>query len=157
LSFRHPRAEDEYVPPEKLLESTMRNKDEGFSASLNEPTVNLDYPLDFAGISSNKGLYLMLVTNGYQILSAIKALVEAGYNGWSIDIKGCKKMTRALFNIDHGLVFRNAKTALDMGGHVEMIYLVVTFNQNKLLGFLLILLSINLFCKAINLNSSLLR
>jgi hypothetical protein len=48
-------------------------------------------------------------------------------------------MTKAFFNIDHSLVFRNAKTVLDMGEQVEMIYLIVTFNQNKLLGFLLIL------------------
>jgi hypothetical protein len=48
-------------------------------------------------------------------------------------------MTKAFFNIDHGLVFRNAKTVPNMEEHVEMIYLIVTFNQNKLLGFLLIL------------------
>ncbi|MEM1605197.1 MAG: hypothetical protein QW604_01200 [Fervidicoccaceae archaeon] len=59
----------------------MRNKDEGFSAGFNKPTVNFDYPLDFADISRNKGLYLILVTNGYQTLSAIKALLEAGYDG----------------------------------------------------------------------------
>jgi len=49
------------------------------------------------------------------------------------------KDDQAFFNIDHSLVFRNAKTVLDMREHVEMIYLIVTFNQNKLLGFLLIL------------------
>ena len=59
----------------------MRNKDEGFSAGFNEPTVDFDYPLDFADIPRNKGLYLILVTNGYQTLSAIKALLEAGYDG----------------------------------------------------------------------------
>jgi pyruvate formate lyase activating enzyme len=59
----------------------MGNKDEGFSAGFNEPTVNLDYPLDFADISRNKGFYLILVTNGYQTLSAIKALLETGYDG----------------------------------------------------------------------------
>jgi len=87
----------------------MRNKDEGFSADFNEPTVNFDYPLDIADISRNKGLYLILVTNGYQTLSAIKALTEAGYDGWSIDINGCQKMTKAFFNIDHSLVLETRK------------------------------------------------
>lgn len=126
LSFRQPREEYEYVPPEKLLMIAARNKDDGLSASFNEPTVNFDYLLDLADLARNKNLYLMLVTNGYQTLDALKALVEAGYDGWSIDVKGCPKMTRALFNVNHSLVFRNAKTIMDMGGHVEMVYLVVT-------------------------------
>jgi hypothetical protein len=43
-------------PSQKLLELAMRNKDEGFSAGFNEPTVNFDYPLDPADISRNKRL-----------------------------------------------------------------------------------------------------
>jgi pyruvate formate lyase activating enzyme len=54
LSFRHPRAKDEKNPSQKLLELAMRNKDEGFSAGFNEPTVNFDYPLDPPDISRNK-------------------------------------------------------------------------------------------------------
>jgi len=126
LSFRLPKEEDEYVSPEHLFRMAVEAGDEGFSASFNEPTVNFDYLLDLAEVARGSGLYLMLVTNGYQTPEAVKALVEAGYDGWSIDIKGCPKMKKALPNIDHSIVFRNARMVLDMGGHVEMVYLVVT-------------------------------
>jgi len=126
LSFRLPKEEDEYVSPERLFRMAVEAGDEGFSASFNEPTVNFDYLLDLAEVARGSGLYLMLVTNGYQTPEAVKALVEAGYDGWSIDIKGCPKMKKALPNIDHSIVFRNAKMVLDMGGHVEMVYLVIT-------------------------------
>jgi len=126
LSFRPPREDDEYIPPENLFRIAIRTSDEGFSASFNEPTVNFDYLLDLAEVIRGSGLYLMIVTNGYQTLEAVKALVEVGYDGWSIDIKGCPKIKKALPNIDHRIVYRNAKAVLDMGGHVEMVYLVVT-------------------------------
>ena len=126
LSFRLPRDSDPVIPPEELLKEAILNGDEGFSASFNEPTVNFDYLVDLAELAKKNGLYFMVVTNGYQTLDAIKILLELNVDGWSIDIKGCPMMKKALPNIDHEVIYRNAKYIIDNGGHVEMVYLVVT-------------------------------
>lgn len=67
----------------------------------------------------------MAVTNGYLTTPAIDLLLNINVDGWSIDIKGCPKMKRALVSIDHSVVYRNVRHIVDGGGHVEMVYLVV--------------------------------
>jgi len=126
ISFRKPPEGDEVVEPVKLLELASKLGDEGFSASFNEPTTNLDYILDLAPEAVRRGFYFMMVTNGYLTVRAVRELLEVGVDGWSIDIKGCPSMKRALASIDHTVVYRNARMILDAGGHVEMVYLVVT-------------------------------
>ncbi len=125
LSFAHPRAEDPYVSPERLVEVAARRGDEGLSASFNEPAVNLDYVIDATELAVKRGLYSMVVTNMYFTEEALGALAKAGVDGFSADIKGCPSMRRALVGVDHEKVFRNARLALDAGAHVEMVYLVV--------------------------------
>ncbi len=125
LSFRIPSIEDTVIPPEEFLRKAILNGDEGFSASFNEPTVNFDYLVDLAELALKEGLYFMVVTNGYLTIDAIDMLLKLNVDGWSIDIKGCPKMKRALVNIDHSIVYRNAKYIADRGGHVEMVYLVI--------------------------------
>jgi len=85
-----------------------------------------DYLLDLFDMGRRHGLYASVTTNGYYTTRSLKKLVEAGVDGWSIDIKGCPMMRRAIASVDHEIIFRNARYVLDMGGHVEMIYLVVT-------------------------------
>lgn len=126
LSFRKPKESDEVVSIDELLRMAKVFGDEGFSASFNEPTVNYDYILDLTSRAVKDGFYVMMVTNGYLTKEALEELVLAGVDGWSIDIKGCPQMRKALPKVDHTVVFRNAKTILDLGGHVEMVYLVVT-------------------------------
>ncbi|MEM2852527.1 MAG: radical SAM protein [Ignisphaera sp.] len=125
LSFRMPREEDPTTPPDELLRKAILNGDEGFSASFNEPTVNFDYLVDLAELAVKEGLYFMIVTNGYLTKNALDLLLQLNVDGWSIDIKGCPKMRRALVNIDHSIVYRNARYIADRNGHVEMVYLVV--------------------------------
>lgn len=126
LSFTHPKDEDRVLLPDKLLDLAKLFGDEGFSASFNEPTVSVEYLIDLAELATKQGFYFMVVTNGYQTLDVINKMLEVNIDGWSIDIKGCPKMKRALPNIDHAVVYRNAKYILDRGNHVEMVYLVVT-------------------------------
>ncbi len=126
ISFRLPRDDDEVIPPEKLVKLAKSYGDEGFSASFNEPTTHFDYLVDLFEMAKKENLYSMMVTNGYFTEKALQLLVEAGLDGLSIDIKGCPMMKRALQWVDHEQVFRNAKKALDLGVHVEMVYLVVT-------------------------------
>lgn len=126
LSFTHPTGSEPQIGPEKLVEIAVSRGDDGLSASFNEPTVNLDYVIDVSEVARKRGLYSMVVTNMYFTESALKALIESGVEGFSADIKGCPSMRRALVSIDHYKVFRNARLALDLGAHVEMVYLVVT-------------------------------
>jgi len=125
LSFRHPKPSDPEIPPEQLVDMAIRSGDQGLCASFNEPTTLFDYLLDVFEMGKRRGLYGSIVTNGYQTPRAIEMLIEAGVDGWSIDIKGCPQM-KVLKYVDHEKVFRNAKLVKDLGGHVEMVYLVVT-------------------------------
>lgn len=133
LSFRIPFEDDEYFHPENLVNLAVSSRVEGLCASFNEPTVNFEYLLDVFSLGKNYGLYSTVVTNGFQTLKAIEKLIEVGCDGWSIDIKGCpevKGKAGILGIIDHEIIFRNAKYVLDLGGHVEMVYLIVTgFND----------------------------
>ncbi|MEM1976488.1 MAG: radical SAM protein [Nitrososphaerota archaeon] len=132
LSFSRPPPGAEPTPPEKLVEMAIRNRDEGLCASFNEPATLFDYLLDLFELGSRKGLYGTVVTNGYFTERAVEMLIEAGADGFSIDIKGCPLAKQALTTIDHLKVFRNARKILDLGGHVEMVYLVVTgFNDSE--------------------------
>ncbi|MCX8184938.1 MAG: radical SAM protein [Sulfolobales archaeon] len=126
LSFTHPSGSESIVAPERLVEIAIRRGDEGLSASFNEPTVNFDYVVDASEIARKRGLYSMVVTNNYFTERALRLLVESGVDGFSADIKGCPSMKKALVGVDHFKVFQNAKLALDLGAHVEMVYLVVT-------------------------------
>ncbi|WP_288006722.1 radical SAM protein [Thermofilum sp.] len=126
LSFRMPDISQPVFSPEKLVELAVREGDEGLSASFNEPAVNFDFLVDVAEHASKRGLYFMLVTNGYFTEKALDALLRAGIDGWSISIKGCKGMQKPLGNIDFYVPFRNAKTIKERGGYVEIVYLVVT-------------------------------
>jgi len=65
------------------------------------------------------------VTNGYMTLQVLKDLIEVGYTGFSIDIKGCTETYRRYFGGDPSIIYRNAKYILERGGHVEMVYLVI--------------------------------
>ncbi|WP_048165985.1 radical SAM protein [Palaeococcus pacificus] len=130
LSFSHVPKDIPKVPPEELVETALRYGDEGLCASFNEPATLFTYLLDVFALGREKGLYGCLVTNGYFTPRALEELVESGVSGFSIDIKGCPGMKRALAAVDHRKVFRNARKALDLGAHVEMVYLVVT-NTNE--------------------------
>ena len=132
LSFRPPAMEDPVTPPEELVERAIRLGDEGVCASFNEPATLFDYLLDVFELASKRGLYSTIVTNGYFTSTATRLLVESGCDGWSIDIKGCPTSKSALHSVDHELVIKCAKRVASLGGHVEMVYLVVTgFNDSE--------------------------
>jgi pyruvate formate lyase activating enzyme len=123
-----PQPDDLVVEPEILVREALRGGDEGLCASFNEPATLFDYLVDVFELGKRHGLYATVVTNGYFTLKALDMLIEAGVDGWSIDIKGCPKLRekRILAPINHEYVFRNARRVLDRGGHVEMVHLVVT-------------------------------
>ncbi|KPU63394.1 radical SAM protein [Thermococcus sp. EP1] len=125
LSFSDLPQNPKETSPEELVELALRKGDNGLCASFNEPTTLYTYLLDVFALGKKKGLYNCLVTNGYFTHRALRRLIENGASGFSIDIKGCPKM-KVLGTIDNKNVFRNAREAIKLGAHVEMVYLVVT-------------------------------
>jgi len=133
LSFTHPKGDEPKYKPQELVRAAKAYGDEGLCASFNEPITLFDFLLDVFSLSKKEGLYGTMVTNGYFSPRALRELVEAGVDGYSIDIKGCTGLTkgRALVNVDHEEVFRNARRLLDLGAHVEIVFLIVTgFNDS---------------------------
>ncbi|RDD53029.1 MAG: radical SAM protein [Candidatus Korarchaeota archaeon NZ13-K] len=128
ISFSWPPKDAPRFEPSDLVNLARIRGDEGISASLNEPATNFDFVMDASELASKWGLYSMVVTNGYFTLEALRELIRAGVDGWSIDIKGCPEMAsiRVLPHVNHELVFRNAREVLRAGGHVEIVYLLVT-------------------------------
>ncbi len=127
LSWTKPLPEHSvYMEPWELAEYARKLGDEGICASFNEPGIHFEYVADAAREARKRGLYAVMVTNGYFTLEALRILVEAGVDGYSIDIKGCPRSYRRLLSADPEYVLRNARRLLDMGAHVEMVYLMVT-------------------------------
>ena len=132
LSFSDLPKHPKQLSPNSLVERALKLGDEGLCASFNEPATLYDFLLDLFDLGSGKGLYGVLVTNGYLTEKALKELVEAGADGFSIDIKGCPYARSALTTIDHEKVIKSSRYLIDLGAHVEMIYLMVTgFNDSE--------------------------
>ncbi len=127
LSQRKPSSDKAiYLEPRDLVKEAIYRGDDGFSASFNEPTIHMEYLLDVAYEARGKGLYFMMVTNGYMTIYSLKKLLEAGVDGYSMDLKGCPRMYRKYLGADPYIVLRNAKYIIDSGGHVEIVFLIVT-------------------------------
>lgn len=131
ISFRRPRENDIRFSPEDIVKMALSFGDEGLCASFNEPATQVDFLIDTFELGKRNGLYSTVVTNGYFSESSLNALIEAGCDGFSLDVKGCPKAhTKYLRGVDPMKVLQNAKRILDLGAHVEIVFLMVTnFND----------------------------
>lgn len=134
ISFSRPPTDPNIrYSPEELVGMAKAFGDEGLCASFNEPATQVDFLLDTFSLGSKEGLYSTVVTNGYFSRTSLKAVLESGCDGLSIDIKGCPKAHfRILKGIDPNAVLSNAKYAINLGAHVEMVFLMVPgFNDDE--------------------------
>jgi pyruvate formate lyase activating enzyme len=133
ISFKRPPIGERRFDPAEIVQMAASLGDEGLCASFNEPATQVDFIIDVFSASKKRGLYSTVVTNGYFSREALVSLVEAGCDGFSIDVKGCQKAhERYLRGIDPELILRNAKLLIDLNAHVEIVYLVVTgFNDDE--------------------------
>jgi len=115
-----------YIPPEELALLAKKLGDEGICASFNEPGVHLEYVVDASREARKLGLYSTMVTNAYFTRRALDELIDAGVDGFSVDLKGCPSMYKRILSADPEVVLRNARYIIDSGGHVEIVFLVVT-------------------------------
>jgi len=121
-----PRRSQHYSP-EEIVDLAVRRSDEGLCSSFQEPTVLTDWNVQLSTLGQRRGLYSCYVSNGYMTLDALKLLRESGMDGLKIDLKGdAETYTKYCGGVDVGKVWRNAREAVSMGFHVELVNLVIT-------------------------------
>jgi len=81
------RIREPYVPPEEVIEETLRYRAHGISYTYNEPTIFAEYALDVMKLAHKKNLFNTWVTNGYitpEALEEIGPYLDAA----TVDFKG---------------------------------------------------------------------
>ncbi|MEM2840796.1 MAG: AmmeMemoRadiSam system radical SAM enzyme [Candidatus Bathyarchaeia archaeon] len=125
LSKRPPNPQKaEYISPQDLLKMP-KTRFQGTSISFNEPTLTLEYALDLFPLAKKMGLYNTYVSNGYMTTSALRKLRDAGLDAVKFDVKGSSESVRKYCEADVGLVWRNVKSSISMGMHVEIVTLLI--------------------------------
>ncbi len=115
-----------FTPPELVIERAKRAGDQGICVSFNEPTLLFEYSLDLFNLAKKDGMYCCFVSNGYMTEEALKMLHSAGLDGLKIDVKGGEKAySRFIGGANWKIPWGNAKLALSLGIHVEIVYLIV--------------------------------
>jgi len=110
-----------------MVETALKNRDEGLCVSFQEPTLLFEYSLDAFKIAREKGLYNCWVSNGYLTLDALQMLHSAGMDAIKIDVKGDEEVYRKYCRgIDAEKIWRNVREAKKLGMHVEIVNLVIT-------------------------------
>jgi len=117
--------EKDYLSAEGLIELALKNHSKGTSISFNEPTLLFEYSLDVFKLAKQKGLYNTYVSNGYMTTEVLRDLAENGLDAINIDIKGDAEMVHKYCGADVEMVWRNAKSAKNLGVHVEITTLLI--------------------------------
>lgn len=115
------------LPPEEVVELALRDGCAGVAFTYNEPVIQAEYVRDTAHLAHAKGLYTVMVTNGYITTEGLDYLAGA-IDVWRVDVKG---MTEAAYrklckvpSVDP--VLRAAERAHDVHHmHVEVVTNVV--------------------------------
>ncbi len=116
------RAGGRFIPPERLVESAIREDCVGLSFTYNEPTVWIEYVLDSSRLAREKGLLVNLVTNGFISRDAREPLFEL-VDAYRVDVKGFFPGTyqRIARHKRAEIIRDNIKRAKELGIWVELI------------------------------------
>ncbi len=115
----------ETLDMDDLLNIAGRKGSIGVAFTYNEPTINFEYVLEASRRLRKNGSKAVLVTNGYLEDAPWKELMEVT-DGANIDVKGfTEEFYREITGGDLESVKRNVETAVKMGVHVEIAYLVI--------------------------------
>ena len=114
--------------PEDIVKMTLEYRCDGISYTYTEPTVFYELMYDTVNIARRKGLYNVMVTNGYINEEPLRNLKIDGMN---IDIKGNERFYREVCGGSLEPVLRTAVLSKKMGIHVEITNLIIpTYNDN---------------------------
>jgi pyruvate formate lyase activating enzyme len=123
LSRKPPPETYNPVNPSEIVDAALKSGDLSICASFNEPTLLFEYLLDLFPIAKKKGLLCTMVSNGYMTPKALKMLADEGLDAINMDIKGDFK---ACGLKNEKVVWQNAKFAVKIGLHLEIVNLIVT-------------------------------
>lgn len=75
------------LPPTRVVELAIENGCAGIAYTYNEPVIQAEYVRDTSVLAHEKGLYTVMVTNGY-ITSAGLDYLGGAIDVWRVDVKG---------------------------------------------------------------------
>lgn len=114
--------------PEDIVRMALEYRCDGIAYTYTEPTVFYELMYDTVSIARKKGLYNVMITNGYINEEPLRNLKIDGMN---IDIKGNEKFYREVCHGTLEPVLRTAIVAKKIGIHVEITNLIIpTYNDN---------------------------
>jgi pyruvate formate lyase activating enzyme len=118
-------ARSEYYSPEDLINLAISRRSHGVAYTYSEPMIWFEYVLDCAMLAHRKGLYNVLVTNGYVNPAPLDELL-AHVDAMNIDLKSFRSATyRKVQKGGLDDVLATIRTA-SKRCHVELTTLVVT-------------------------------
>lgn len=122
-----------YYPPQKIVDQAIKNGDSGLCASFQEPTLLSEWAIPLFRLAKSEGMkYCCYVSNGYMTLEVLEALSKAGMDGLKIDAKGNNETyEKYCRGGDVWKIWRNAREAIRLGLHVEIVNLVVRNVNDK--------------------------
>jgi pyruvate formate lyase activating enzyme len=117
-----------------VIEAARAAGDIGVCVSFTEPLMLFEYCLGLFREAAARGMVSSFVSNGYMTGEALLMLARAGLNAMKVDIKGSDRVYREYCGGKHGdrPAWETVQGALDLGVHVEVVYLVITgLNDNE--------------------------
>jgi len=122
-----------YIEPATVVETAVGEQCPGIAFTYNEPVIWLEYVLDVGRLAHERGLFNIMVTNGYVTSAGLDAFAEV-IDVWRVDIKGfSEEPFRRLCHVSHPEAVREqAVRAKHVHGmHVECVTnLVPTVNDS---------------------------
>ena len=116
------------IYPKDIVETTLKYKCDGIAYTYTEPTIFYEIMHDTTNIAREKGLYNVMVTNGYIEEEPLKHLKIDAMN---IDIKGNEKFYKEICSAKLEPVLRTCIVAKKLGIHVEITNLIIpSYNDN---------------------------
>ena len=117
-----------YMPPEELVSEALSARSAGnvgIAYTYNEPLVSYEYVIDTAELARSRGLYNVLVTNGYIEQAPLLRLLPY-VDAMNIDLKGDESFYKDLCGGDMQTVLNTIKAAFAAGCHIEVTTLLVS-------------------------------
>lgn len=120
----HSRQPTTFMPPERLVEMALEHNSIGIAFTYNEPVIWYEYILDTAKLCREKGLKVVLVTNGFIRLEPLKDLLPH-VDAFNIDVKAFSEhFYRRICGGDLHSVKKAVECAAERA-HVEVTTLII--------------------------------
>jgi len=120
------------ITPEQAIERALASGCRSIAWTYNEPTIWYEYTYDSAKLAKEAGLATVYVTNGYITPEALRHIAPY-LDAFRVDIKAfTEKFYHEITSAKLQPVLESAKLALELGMHVEVVYLVIpTLNDSR--------------------------